>query len=69
MQYDLTAIGELLIDFVPNGCADNGVQQFGANPGGAPANVCAISAKLGDHVAFIGKVGTELPTWIMTTIW
>ncbi|MFQ8832441.1 MAG: PfkB family carbohydrate kinase [Ruthenibacterium lactatiformans] len=30
------------------------------NPGGAPANVLAMAAKLGGKTAFIGKVGTTL---------
>lgn len=56
---DVVAIGELLIDFVPNGISDNGNALFEANPGGAPANVLAMLAKLGKNTAFIGKVGRD----------
>lgn len=59
MRYDLTAIGEFLIDFAPKGLDANGLQQFAASPGGAPANVCAIVSKLGGKTAFIGKVGND----------
>lgn len=44
---DITAIGELLIDFTPSGKNERGVQLFAENPGGAPANVLAIVAHLG----------------------
>lgn len=56
---DVTAIGELLIDFVPGGISDSGKELFEKNPGGAPANVLAMLAKLGKKTAFIGKVGCD----------
>ncbi|WP_319633401.1 carbohydrate kinase family protein [Paenibacillus psychroresistens] len=56
---DAVAVGELLIDFVPNGISDNGNVLFERNPGGAPANVLAMLAKLGLHTAFIGKIGND----------
>ena len=59
MHYDLTAIGEFLIDFAPKEPDANGLRQFAASPGGAPANVCAIFSKLGGKAAFIGKVGDD----------
>ena len=36
---------------------ENGLSLFSSNPGGAPANVLAMLAKLGAKTAFIGKVG------------
>lgn len=59
MMYDVVAIGEVLIDFTPDGINDQGIARFARNPGGAPANVLAMHAKLGGKTAFIGKVGQD----------
>lgn len=56
---DVTALGELLIDFTENGISENGNPILEANPGGAPCNVLAMLAKLGKRTAFIGKVGND----------
>lgn len=58
-KYDVTALGELLIDFTENGKSGQGNPLFEANPGGAPCNVLAMLAKLGRSVSFIGKVGND----------
>ncbi len=58
-SYDVTALGELLIDFTENGKSDQGNPLFEANPGGAPCNVLAMLSKLGHKTAFIGKVGKD----------
>lgn len=58
-MYDVTAMGELLIDFVQNGRSPQGNLQFEANPGGAPCNVLAMLARLGYQTSFIGKVGND----------
>ncbi len=58
-RYDVTALGELLIDFTENGKSPQGNPLFEANPGGAPCNVLAMLAKLGHRTAFIGKVGND----------
>lgn len=58
-QYDVIALGELLIDFTLNGKSSQGNDMFEANPGGAPCNVLAILQKLGKKTAFIGKVGDD----------
>lgn len=57
---DVTALGELLIDFTGNGTDENGIELFGANPGGAPCNVLAMLHNLGYKSAFIGKVGDDM---------
>ena len=57
--YDVTALGELLIDFTQNGISEQGNSLFEANPGGAPCNVLAMLSKLGHKTAFIGKVGKD----------
>lgn len=56
---DVTALGELLIDFIQSGTSPQGNPLFEANPGGAPCNVLAMLAKLGHSTAFIGKVGDD----------
>lgn len=58
-KYDVTALGELLIDFTENGKSGQGNPLFEANPGGAPCNVLAMLAKLGHKTGFIGKVGKD----------
>ena len=58
-QFDVTALGELLIDFTENGLSAQGNHLLEANPGGAPCNVLAMLAKLGKKTAFIGKVGDD----------
>ena len=59
-QFDVVALGELLVDFTRNGLSDQGNPLFEANPGGAPANVLAMLQKLGKKTAFIGKVGQDM---------
>lgn len=56
---DITAIGEVLIDFTPAGKDSCGAALFSRNPGGAPANVLAMCSALGEETAFIGKVGND----------
>lgn len=56
---DIVSLGEILIDFTPSGHNDRGIPLFAQNPGGAPANVLAMAAKLGGKAAFIGKVGND----------
>ena len=58
-QYDVTALGELLIDFTENGKSGQGNPLFEANPGGAPCNVLAMLSKLGHKTAFVCKVGND----------
>ena len=57
---DVAALGECLIDFTPNGENAQGIALFARNPGGAPANVLAMNARLGGKTAFIGKVGHDM---------
>lgn len=59
-RFDITALGELLIDFTENGTSSQGNPLFEANPGGAPCNLLAMLQKLGDKTAFIGKVGDDM---------
>ncbi len=59
-ELDVTALGELLIDFTDNGVSAQGNTIFEANPGGAPCNVLAMLQKLDHKTAFIGKVGNDI---------
>lgn len=59
MKYDVTALGELLIDLTQNGISEQGNPILEANPGGAPCNVLACLSKMGHKAAFIGKVGKD----------
>lgn len=59
-RIDVTALGELLIDFTENGVSPQGNPMMEANPGGAPCNVLAMLSKLGHRTAFIGKVGADM---------
>lgn len=60
MMYDITALGELLIDFTPCGLSESGMRIFEQNPGGAPANVLAAAENFGVKTAFMGKVGNDM---------
>ncbi len=59
-KFDVTALGEILIDFTESGKSENGMRLFEQNPGGAPANVLSAVAHLGGKTAFIGKVGKDM---------
>ncbi|MBU3840389.1 MAG: carbohydrate kinase [Candidatus Ruminococcus intestinipullorum] len=58
-QFDVIAMGELLIDFTTYGESNQGNTLFEACPGGAPCNVLSLLAKLGKKTAFLGKVGED----------
>ncbi len=59
-KFDVTALGELLIDFTENGMSAQGNPLYEANPGGAPCNVLAMLNRAGRKTAFIGKVGQDI---------
>ncbi|MEY8389360.1 carbohydrate kinase [Oscillospiraceae bacterium 38-13] len=56
---DVTALGELLIDFTYQSADESGYPTMAAHPGGAPANFLAALAKLGSRTALLGKVGAD----------
>lgn len=56
---DVTALGELLIDFTCLSTDETGYPVMAAHPGGAPANFLAALAKLGAKTALLGKVGGD----------
>lgn len=58
-KFDVTALGELLVDFTENGISAQGNTLLEANPGGAPCNVLAMLKNLGKKMAFIGKIGND----------
>lgn len=57
---DVTALGEVLIDFTEAGVSKSAASLFERNPGGAPANVLVALERLGHSTAFIGKVGADM---------
>lgn len=58
-NYDVLALGEILIDFTPCGRSKNGMPRYECNPGGAPVNLLTCVARMGGKTAFIGKVGSD----------
>ena len=58
-QWDITALGEILMDCVSLPSANCGKMTLEANPGGAPANLLAQAALLGHTTAFVGKAGKD----------
>ncbi len=57
----LIAIGEALIDFIPDksGCEFYEVTSFSPKIGGAPANVCGAFARLGGSARMITQLGSD----------
>ncbi len=58
-MFDITALGELLIDFTPFASPEGVKGVFERNPGGAPANVLVASTRMGCSTALIGMVGND----------
>ena len=60
-MYDVTAIGEALIDFIPaqRDCALKEVESFTRVCGGAPTNVAAVVAKLQGNARLLTQVGKD----------
>lgn len=56
---DVTAMGELLIDFACREVDAAGYPTMKANPGGAPGNLLAALNAYGCSTAFLGKVGSD----------
>lgn len=58
--FDITALGEALIDFTDAGRSASGMRLFEQNPGGAPANMLSAASRFGARTAFVGKVGDDM---------
>ena len=56
---DVTALGELLIDFTYLSTDETGYPTMAAHPGGAPANFLAALAGFGAKTALQGKAGAD----------
>ncbi len=59
MKFDVTALGEILIDYTPCGKNEYGYPMYIQNPGGGPVNLAAAVTKFGGTCAYIGKVGDD----------
>ena len=61
MKNTLFAIGEALIDFIPNerNCGFSEVKSFSPKTGGAPANVLGAFSKLGGKTQLITQLGDD----------
>jgi fructokinase len=57
-RFDVVALGELVIDLVPEHGPD-GRMAFAPKPGGAPGNVAVGVARLGGRAAMLSKVGDD----------
>ena len=57
----LYAIGEALIDFIPNrtNIELKDVTQFSRQVGGAPANVASVAKKLGSRTEMVTQLGND----------
>ena len=66
-MYDVAAIGEVLIDFTPDGVNDQELRGLRGTRA-ARRRMLAMNAKLGGRTAFIGKVGrmTSENSWWMS---
>ncbi len=58
-MFDVTGIGEILIDFSPAGVSEAGGRLYEQNAGGGPPNVLSAVASFGGKCAFIGRVGKD----------
>lgn len=58
-MYDVTALGELLIDFASLHTDADGYPTMAAKPGGAPANYLAALSVYGMRTAMLSKVGAD----------
>lgn len=59
-MFDITALGEALIDFTMAGRSEGNQRLFEQNPGGAPANLLAAANGCGLKTAFLGKLGDDM---------
>lgn len=59
-EFDVIALGELLVDMAASGVSSQENDMFEACPGGAPCNVLAMLSNLRKKTAFVGKVGQDM---------
>lgn len=60
-KYDILAAGELLVDFISTGFAENldKAQNFKRLQGGSPANMCMNMARLGNKAKLLASLGND----------
>ncbi len=59
MNFDVVALGELLIDFTEKSVDSDGYPTMAGHPGGAPSNFLAALSRYGVRTALLGKVGAD----------
>ena len=67
--FDVTALGELLIDFTESGTSTQGNPVLEANPGGAPCNVLAMLEKLGKKRLLSAKLAMICSEHSLKKLW
>lgn len=60
MQGRIVAVGEVVADIYRSATTRPGELPLIARPGGAPANLAVVAARLGAEAAFTGRVGEDL---------
>lgn len=58
-MYDVSALGDILVDFTPMAPSPAGNNVYETNAGGTVANMCAAAGKMGLRTLFVGKVGND----------
>lgn len=59
-SFDVIALGEVYIEFVPSAKSPSGNELFERRVGGAPADILAAVTRLGGRCAYIGKTGDDI---------
>jgi fructokinase len=58
-MYDIFALGDILVDFIPCPASESGNPVYECNPGGTAANIAVSTARMGLKTLLAGCVGDE----------
>ena len=64
-KYDIVALGEILIDFTPDGCDNRGFPRYIRNPGGAVANAVIFF----NHNYYVMLIAWTLNAVVQFALW
>lgn len=64
-MFDITAIGEALIDLTQTGLSASGVAEYAANPGGAP---CVVADTNGAGDTFFGAFLSQMRAFTLDSL-